>query len=273
MTKQEISFYDKPQVDALLDEKANVADLATVATTGSYDDLTDKPTIPPAAAWGNIAGTLSDQTDLQNALDTKFDKSGGELTGPITNCPSITSNNIMFLDWKLNTARPASQKLYQFVGIDADATTGWLKTRSASDVISDLLIDKKFEVLYAGASSITLNAGASTTLGYYTITNPEAGYVYVALGVSSGFKLDRSTYYSNMSPGSAFASYLIATNDSDSSKTYQCGDIVMRAKISTSSCYFIGSILNNGTALDNALANKQNNLNFTDHNGYYSIEV
>ena len=59
MTKQEISFYDKPQVDALLDEKANVADLATVATTGSYDDLTDKPTIPAAqvnADWNATEG-------------------------------------------------------------------------------------------------------------------------------------------------------------------------------------------------------------------------
>lgn len=78
------------------------ANLATVATSGSYNDLNDKPTIgngtftiqangtdvatftanqtgnttanisiPDSATWGNITGTLSNQTDLQNALNTK----------------------------------------------------------------------------------------------------------------------------------------------------------------------------------------------------------
>ena len=77
--------------------------LATVATTGDYDDLLNKPTIgdgtltiqvngtdvqtfsanqttnvtanievPDSATWGNITGTLSDQTDLQNALNSKI---------------------------------------------------------------------------------------------------------------------------------------------------------------------------------------------------------
>ena len=31
-----------------MNAKANVADLATVATSGSYNDLTNKPTIPSA---------------------------------------------------------------------------------------------------------------------------------------------------------------------------------------------------------------------------------
>lgn len=38
-----------------LNLKANTADLATVATTGSYNDLSDKPTIPT----GTIDGTLT----------------------------------------------------------------------------------------------------------------------------------------------------------------------------------------------------------------------
>lgn len=40
------SVYTKTQVDNALALKANTADLATVATTGDYDDLIDKPTIP-----------------------------------------------------------------------------------------------------------------------------------------------------------------------------------------------------------------------------------
>ena len=38
--------YTKTEVDNLLSPKANSADLATVATSGSYNDLTDKPDIP-----------------------------------------------------------------------------------------------------------------------------------------------------------------------------------------------------------------------------------
>ena len=75
--------------------------LANVATSGDYNDLINTPTIPPSivvdqtynasstnaqsgvavaeaisnvsgsSSWGNITGTLSDQTDLQNALDDK----------------------------------------------------------------------------------------------------------------------------------------------------------------------------------------------------------
>lgn len=59
MTTQNIAFYDKGQVDGLLAEKANTDDLATVATTGSYDDLTNKPTIPAAQVnsdWNASSG-------------------------------------------------------------------------------------------------------------------------------------------------------------------------------------------------------------------------
>ena len=40
--------YTKAQVDTALAAKANTADLATVATSGDYDDLINKPTIPAA---------------------------------------------------------------------------------------------------------------------------------------------------------------------------------------------------------------------------------
>lgn len=87
----------------------NKPNFATVATSGSYNDLSNTPTIPTvndatitftqggvtkgsftlnqssdatialdaggggggSAAWGSITGTLSDQTDLQSALDAK----------------------------------------------------------------------------------------------------------------------------------------------------------------------------------------------------------
>ena len=37
-------YYTKNEIDTKLTSKANTGDLATVATTGSYNDLLDKPT-------------------------------------------------------------------------------------------------------------------------------------------------------------------------------------------------------------------------------------
>ena len=55
--------YTKTQVDSALALKANSADLATVATTGDYDDLLNKPTIPDAQI----------QSDWEQADNTKVD--------------------------------------------------------------------------------------------------------------------------------------------------------------------------------------------------------
>ena len=62
----------KKYVDDGLAEKANSADLATVATSGSYNDLSNKPTIP------DVSG--------------KLDKTGGTITGDLTVGGSLTIN-------------------------------------------------------------------------------------------------------------------------------------------------------------------------------------
>ena len=57
------SVYTKGQTDTLLNAKANTSDLATVATSGSYNDLTNKPTIPAAQV----------QSDYEQADSTAVD--------------------------------------------------------------------------------------------------------------------------------------------------------------------------------------------------------
>jgi len=73
--------YTKTEVDDLLDDKIDSADLATVATTGSYTDLTDTPTIDDALsntsenAVQNKVVTLkfSDIADNITTVDAKVD--------------------------------------------------------------------------------------------------------------------------------------------------------------------------------------------------------
>lgn len=60
--------YTKMQVDNALALKANTADLATVATTGDYDDLINKPTLPDMSQY-----YTKTQTDA--LLDQKVDES------------------------------------------------------------------------------------------------------------------------------------------------------------------------------------------------------
>ena len=103
-------------------------DLATVARSGSYNDLLNKPTIPTTLAaltgdvsistptdgqhlvydanagvwknttsaasvsWGGITGILSDQTDLKNALDAKANTDMDNLTDTGKNISNWSSN-------------------------------------------------------------------------------------------------------------------------------------------------------------------------------------
>ena len=55
--------YTKSQTDTLLNAKANTSDLATVATTGNYNDLTNKPTIPAAQVQSNWTQSDNSKVD------------------------------------------------------------------------------------------------------------------------------------------------------------------------------------------------------------------
>lgn len=57
------NYYTKTEVDTALAAKANASSLATVATSGDYDDLTNKPTIPAAQVqsdWNQSDSTAVD---------------------------------------------------------------------------------------------------------------------------------------------------------------------------------------------------------------------
>ena len=62
--------YTKTQVDNALSAKANTSDLATVATTGDYDDLLNKPTIPAAQVQSDYAQVDNTKVDyIKNKPD------------------------------------------------------------------------------------------------------------------------------------------------------------------------------------------------------------
>ena len=67
-------LYTKTETNGLLAQKANTSSLATVATSGSYDDLLNKPTIPDVSNYYTKSETYN-QTEVNNLLSAKADTS------------------------------------------------------------------------------------------------------------------------------------------------------------------------------------------------------
>jgi hypothetical protein len=108
---------------------ALTSSLSTVATSGSYNDLSNKPTIPGTPTWGGIAGTLSDQADLQAALNGKV-AVGTSSIGSITTLPSLS------LPYSQVTGKPAIPTKTSDLTNDSGFLTSYSETDpvfSASD--------------------------------------------------------------------------------------------------------------------------------------------
>ena len=67
-------LYTKTETNGLLSQKANTSSLSAVATSGDYDDLLNKPTIPDVSNYYTKSETYN-QTEVNNLLSTKADTS------------------------------------------------------------------------------------------------------------------------------------------------------------------------------------------------------
>lgn len=67
-------LYTKTETNGLLSAKVNTSALSTVAFSGSYNDLSNKPTIPDVSNYYTKSETYN-QTEVNNLLSTKADTS------------------------------------------------------------------------------------------------------------------------------------------------------------------------------------------------------
>ncbi len=82
------SYYNKTEINNLLSAKVNSSDLSTVATSGSYNDLSNKPIIPTKTSdltndsnfisSSDLSNNYYNKTEVDNLLDTKVDKVTGK---------------------------------------------------------------------------------------------------------------------------------------------------------------------------------------------------
>lgn len=69
-----------------------------------------------SSTWGSITGTLGDQTDLSDALNLKFDKVGGTISGPTLVADVLTTYDVVIF------GSAASTKFPYFQVVDPPAT-------------------------------------------------------------------------------------------------------------------------------------------------------
>lgn len=78
LNADDLDAYTKSETNSLLAAKANTSDLSAVATSGSYDDLDNKPTIPTiptdVSAFTNDAGYLTQHQDISGKVDKEVGK-------------------------------------------------------------------------------------------------------------------------------------------------------------------------------------------------------
>lgn len=100
-------LYTKTETNGLLSAKANTSALTTVAFSGSYTDLTNKPTIPDVSNYYTKSETYN-QTEVNNLLSTKADTSSLSTVATsgsyndLLNKPTIPAAQVNS-DWNANS--------------------------------------------------------------------------------------------------------------------------------------------------------------------------
>lgn len=193
----------------------------------SYTDI-------PTAAWGSITGTLSSQTDLQNALNAKLSLSGGTVTGQLTNAlGTITASTPLTLTQTWNnaavtftgalvnvtdTASNASSLLMDLqvggsskVSVRKDGRLTVDKQINSSQSVLEILAGGAFGISIGsvvwchkntleigGSADVDLNREAADTLSLRRSTNPQTFRVYNTYTDASNYERAKIAWESNV---------------------------------------------------------------------------
>lgn len=136
--------YTKTEVNTLLAAKADTSSLATVATSGSYNDLSNKPTIPAAQVnsdWDAVSGVaqiLNKPTIPEAQVNSDWDAVSG--VAQILNKPEvplfkIVAGNFSATDgFSSNYSYPAGFTINNCSILSINVTTGTGQYRSGTGI-------------------------------------------------------------------------------------------------------------------------------------------
>lgn len=155
-------YFTKEETEALLELKANTADLATVAFTGDYDDLSNKPDVPAPQVqsdWAQTNTTAVDYIKNKPALATVA--TSGSYTD-LTDKPTIPAAQVNS-DWNANSG---------VAEILNKPTLGTMATESASDYTPTVsLAPVALSGTYSDLSDTPSLATVATTGDYDDLLN------------------------------------------------------------------------------------------------------
>lgn len=157
-----------------LDIQVNGTSIGTF-TANQSTDTTANIVVPDSATWGNITGILSNQTDLQNALDNKLDLSGGTMTGFLTMVGNITIEdppNDVSLDLNTNEIYGYSNDAYVSGQFDLYLDGNFIFQQYDSQSGADWTFATN-----GGSLTFSTSPDGNT---YYTVEmNPSNGYLQI----------------------------------------------------------------------------------------------
>lgn len=162
-----------------------------------YDILSTSP--PGATVWGSITGTLSAQTDLQSALNAKYNVPIGAISqyirgdGSLATFPTIPTVTPAALtktddtNVTLTLGGTPSTALLQAVSL----TLGWTGTLADSRIASASTWNGKQDALVSGTNIKTINGSSVLGSGNLTITG---GNKMVFVGNANGAGILNGAY-------------------------------------------------------------------------------
>lgn len=211
----------------------NFTDGTNTVTASSNGTVNLSSILPNSAVWGNITGTLSNQTDLNNALDGKYDASNP--AGYTSNVGTVTSVN--------NTQPDANGNVTISTGGSYTAGTGIDITNDAISVTAPTLTNTA-----TGANGLTINGVASNqtnavNIGYnstVTASNGTAIGAYTkatdigatALGNGAHAQAERAIQL-GFGTNSEANSFYVGTSSSDNWKMLDSAGLIPDARISS----------------------------------------
>ena len=146
---------------------AKTADLSTVATSGSYNDLSDRPTIPTAYTHPSSHPASMITGLAQVATSGSYADLGNK-----PKIPTVTNDLTNALKSNYDTAYTHSQATHAPTNAEANVQADW----NVTDTGSDAYIKNK-PTIPTIPSSLPANGGNAATVGGYTIwTGTQAQY-------------------------------------------------------------------------------------------------
>lgn len=174
-TEWNLSAVSKIIIIEALDEKANTADLGDLATKD-------------AVSWGEVAGTLSNQTDLKNALDAKAPLASPALTGtPTAPTASSGTNSTQIATTAFVRGELNKEILYFYQQAVLVASSAQIMRIPASGTDPAITTDTVvLECTFANPAAITSDVTWTSYTGYITFngTCTAATTANVTLGLA-----------------------------------------------------------------------------------------